>query len=182
MIELQIDKPLSLEFKLDIDNNTEIPKVNLAIEIDEITEFTFIGSVNNDIATVTIPRLEKYSTLIESKLLKARLEVITDGRIFYPWDDSFSVIKEIKVLPSSVKVEKAIKPKPLRVDLQSVKEIVEPTVITIQKKIKVENLQLVKGDKLNILSENREGYTAITHKIDIGDIRLEKGDYVAKSK
>jgi len=177
MIDLILEKSLNLEFQLDIDNNEKLPEVRLNIKIDENIDFHLKGNVVNNIATITIPNLEKYSDLIEAKVLEGRLEVFADGRVFYPWEDTFSVIKEVKV-SAAVKVEKSIKAKPMKVNLKKVEELKEPTIIELEKSIIIEGLELSKGDKLAILSEKRDGYKAIKKTIDIDDIRLEKGDYV----
>lgn len=87
MIKLPLNRPIELEFKLNIRGSNNVPIIRLVIPINDSTLISITGSFNQDTSIVKVPVLNSIICAGFTKK-EAWLEAIIDGNYFTPWKDS----------------------------------------------------------------------------------------------
>ena len=126
-----------LKFEVDVSGSSETPEPRLIIPISENVSLMFEGKINKDEVSVDVSDLLE---LTNSKEFKGKLEVVVEGEIFIPWEDSI-VIKE----------SKQVKAKSIKNNLKESKQV-KVKAVSKEKapvmKLKKKNLGDIFGDKL----------------------------------
>jgi len=128
---LIIDKKSNtkLKFEVDVSGSEETPEPRLIIPISETVSLMFQGEINKDEVEVDVSDLLE---LTNSKEFKGRLEVVVEGEIFTPWEDSIIIKESKQVKAKSIKTP--IKESKVKVKAKSTKTKTKVPVMELKKK------------------------------------------------
>ena len=130
-----------LKFEVDVSGTEETPEPRLIIPISESVSLMFEGQINKDEVEVDVTDLLK---LTNSKEFNGKLEVVVEGEIFTPWEDSI-IIKESKQVKAK-NIKTPVQESKVNVKAKTYSSKSTPTRKTMQ--IKKKNLGDLFGEKL----------------------------------
>ena len=95
-MELFRNKATDLEFKLNLEGNSEPPKARLTIMLDSGSSISFKAKIDNSTAKVSVPPLQETLKNIPSSC-DLLLEVMVDDGYFVPWQETANFKNSVAV-------------------------------------------------------------------------------------
>jgi hypothetical protein len=109
MVTIDPDKSKVLEFKVNVVGNLSDPIARLVMPLGENLNLSILGEIHDNSIQVVIPKLRQFYENLQNG--GAQLEVIIDGNVFVPWEDTIEFKEERKVVVESFS-EKTTKKQP----------------------------------------------------------------------
>lgn len=98
MIDILMNQPRELSFRLNIEGNTALtPTANFVVYGKKNMGITFRCDVVEGQAIVVLPVLSDFMNILEEGVARAKLEVVLDGNYFIPWTDQLILKNPIVV-------------------------------------------------------------------------------------
>ena len=93
---LSLKKENELKFGINVEGNTTFPEARLTLQLEGLLYLYIKARVEGNIAIVTIPKLSFLKDRNATQM-EAKLELIVDGQIFYPWEEVLDIKDDLTV-------------------------------------------------------------------------------------